>query len=174
VLEKSIGDLEDAIEAKKEKDAKEAELKTKIEALIADHNTALADVDHEAFEATITAEMAELCVKVLGLLPKKKGGKKKPNMKKYMKYVTSKVEKVEIESIDFEAMTVTLKHFKPVGKKEEPAPPFVKAVKLTEENGRLLLDYSEGLKNRIEKLEAALAEAEGDEGKKKKKKKKDK
>jgi hypothetical protein len=159
VLEKSIADLEDAIETKKERLEEEAKIKAKVEALVADHNMALADKDPEAFEATITAEMAELCVKVLGLLPKKQGGKKKPNMKKYMKYVTSKVAKVEIESIDYEAMTVTLKHFKPEKKGEEPAPPFVKAVKLTEEGGRLLLDYSEGLKSRVEKLEAALEES---------------
>ncbi len=169
VLQKSIGDLEDAIEAKKDRLAKEAEIKAKVEALVADHNTALADADAEAFEATITTEMAELCVKVLGLMPKKEGGKKKPNMKKYMKYVTSKVAKVEIESIDYDAMTVTLKHYKPEKKGEEPGAPFAKAVQLTEENGRLLLDYSEGLKMRVEKLEAAIAEAEGDEGKKKKK-----
>ena len=170
VLEKSVADLEEALEAKAERLEKEAEIKTRIEALVADHNTALADADHEAFEATITAEMAELCVKVLGLLPKKMGGKKKPNMKKYMKYVTSKVGKVEIESIDFEAMTVTLKHFKPEKKGEEPGAPFVKAVKLTEEGGRLLLDYSEGLKKRVEKLEAAAAETAEDEGGKKGKK----
>jgi len=158
VLGKSIADLEDALEAKKERLAEEAEIKAQVEALVADHNVALADADPEAFEATITAEMAELCVKVLGLMPKKEGGKKKPNMKKYMKYVTSKVAKVEIESIDYDAMTVTLKHFKPEKKGEEPAPPFVKPVKLTEEGGRLLLDYSEGLKARVEKLEAAIEE----------------
>jgi len=171
VLEKSIADLEDALEAKEERLEKEAAIKAKVEALIADHNTALADGDAEAFEATITAEMAELAVKVLGLLPKKMGGKKKPNMKKYMKYVTGKVAKVEIESIDYEAMTVTLGHFKPEKKGEEPGKPFVTAVKLTEEGGRLLLDYSEGLKKRAEKLEAAMAEVEDEGGKKGKKKK---
>lgn len=180
VLEKAIDDLDTALEAKEERLEKEADIKMKVDVVVADHNTALADVNPEMFEATISAEMAELAVKMLGLLPKKKGGKKKPTMKKYVKYLTKRIEKVEVKEIDFDEMTVTLIHYpappKKAKKDAEPPKPFEKAVKLTEEGGRLLLDYSDFLKTKVEKLEAEAAEEEegGKKGKKEKGEKKKK
>jgi hypothetical protein len=176
VLKKAVADLEDAIEAKKEREKEQAEIKTKVETLLADHNTALADENPEMFEATLSAETAELSVEYLRLLPKKEGGKKKANMKKFVKFKAARIEKVELKEIDFDNMTAVLT-FHPIqpkkGKKDEEAPaPYDKTISLVEEGGRLLIDCSAQLKLKIKELTEAAAEEEEGEGKKKKKKKK--
>jgi hypothetical protein len=177
VLEKSIADLDAAIEAKKEKAARDAETRSKLDALIADHNTAIADKDAEMFESTISAETAELAIKYLSLLPKKEGGKKKASMEKFIKFKAGKVSKVEVKEIDFDEMTAVLVMHPVVPKKlkkgEEPPASTEKTVKLVEEGGRLVLDCTDGLKKKIADLEAAAGGEEEKGEKKAKKKKKD-
>ena len=161
VLEKAIVSLDEAIEKKK---VREESIRAKVEALVSDFNTALADKNAEMFEATLSTETAEAAVKYMGLLPKKEGGVKQPKVEHYMKRMAEKVTKVEIKDINFDALTVVLTHYPPVPKKlkkGEAAPaPFDKEVKLQEEEGRLTIDLSEYLETKIQDMEAASGKME--------------
>jgi hypothetical protein len=161
VLGKAVADLDEAIG---EKEDREAEIRGKVEALVADFNTALADKNAEMFEATLSDETAEAAVKYLGLLPKKEGGVKKPTVEKYMKRMAEKVASVEIKEINFDEPSVVLTHYPPVPKKlkkgEEPPAPFDKEVKLHEEDGRYTIDLSDFLDSKIKEMEAASAKEE--------------
>ena len=96
-MKETIAELDTAIAQKAEIEKEHANIKLRIESLVADHNTAIKDENPEMLEATMSAESVEMALKYLEVLPRKKGGVKVAKMKHFTKYKANRVEKVEIK-----------------------------------------------------------------------------
>ncbi len=158
VLKKAIADLDATIA---DNEAKRAETQKKIETLFADHVAAIKENNPEMFESTISASTSEAALKLIGMLPKKEGGKKNPTIADFVAYKKGKMASAEMKAVDPDAMTVTVV-VTPAApkklKKGETAPgPMEMTMKVVVENGQTVFDCSEMLNQKMADIEAAAA-----------------
>ena len=152
-LDKAIADRED----------KEAAWTAAAKKLVADLNKALNDADTGLFSSALTDETIDLAIKYLGLLPKKKGGKKKPTLEKLVAFLASRIEKIEFKAMDIYTINAVLiihPAAPPKSKKTKQLPaPFEQNVLLQEmgKEGQFVFNSAAWLK----KENARLVDAHG-------------
>ncbi|MFH1436750.1 MAG: hypothetical protein ABIJ56_13665 [Pseudomonadota bacterium] len=160
---KTVADYDKVI---KEREEKEAVMKPAAGKLVADLNKALDEADAGLLAAALSPRTLELAVELLGLLPKKQGGKDEPTPEKLAALLSSKIDRIELKSLDTYSSNVVLAIHPHVPSKakagQQPAQPFDQYMLLAPsgKEGGFVLDCSAWLEKenaRIEDENAVLA-----------------